>query len=214
MGGVLFLPSPSLCTQKLQGTEEMDRFLGKEAMACRLRKVRQEQVAEGSQELGEDKECSGGKRPRRTAPGTADYLADPSWRRIRAEGLDCDYTLLFRKAEADEIFRELEKEVEYFTGKQQAGPDEEMLLGSCVWPWGWSRALPVMLRGPHRSNTQYMLLNPCPVPGAHTDRNEESELGPISLRERQEPLLGPCLSLSRSPKIGPWCEREGITVLS
>lgn len=141
----------------------MDRFLGKEATACRLRKVRQEQAAEGSPKLGEDKECSGGKRPRRTAPGTAEDLADPSWRRIRAEGLDCEYTLLFHKAEADEIFRELEKEVEYFTGKQQAGPDGEMLLRSCVWPWGRSRALPVMLRGSRRSNTQYMLLNLFPV---------------------------------------------------
>lgn len=27
-----------------------------------------------------------------------------------------DYTILFDKAEADEIFRELEQEVEYFTG--------------------------------------------------------------------------------------------------
>ncbi|NWU20914.1 ALKB2 demethylase, partial [Dyaphorophyia castanea] len=32
----------------------------------------------------------------------------------RAEGLSCDYRILFGKAEADEIFQELEKEVEYF----------------------------------------------------------------------------------------------------
>ncbi|XP_005055319.1 PREDICTED: DNA oxidative demethylase ALKBH2, partial [Ficedula albicollis] len=35
-------------------------------------------------------------------------------REIRAEGLSCDYRILFGKAEADEIFQELEKEVEYF----------------------------------------------------------------------------------------------------
>uniref|UniRef100_UPI00398F0438 DNA oxidative demethylase ALKBH2 n=1 Tax=Pristiophorus japonicus TaxID=55135 RepID=UPI00398F0438 len=42
--------------------------------------------------------------------------AEYSWRRIRAEGLDCDYTKLFTKSEADEIFVQLEKELEYFSG--------------------------------------------------------------------------------------------------
>ncbi|NXE96931.1 ALKB2 demethylase, partial [Menura novaehollandiae] len=46
----------------------------------------------------------GGKRPR---------LEEPP-REIRAEGLSCDYRILFGKAEADEIFQQLEKEVEYF----------------------------------------------------------------------------------------------------
>uniref|UniRef100_A0A8C3Y9N4 DNA oxidative demethylase ALKBH2 n=1 Tax=Catharus ustulatus TaxID=91951 RepID=A0A8C3Y9N4_CATUS len=40
----------------------------------------------------------------------------PPPREIRAEGLSCDYRILFSKAEADEIFQELEKEVEYFEG--------------------------------------------------------------------------------------------------
>ncbi|KAJ7309852.1 hypothetical protein JRQ81_007926 [Phrynocephalus forsythii] len=39
------------------------------------------------------------------------------WRQIRAEGLSCDYRILFGRAEADQIFQELEKEVEYFEGK-------------------------------------------------------------------------------------------------
>ncbi|NXL91799.1 ALKB2 demethylase, partial [Alectura lathami] len=37
---------------------------------------------------------------------------------IRAQGLSCEYRLLFSKAEADEIFQQLEKEVEYFEGEQ------------------------------------------------------------------------------------------------
>nr|XP_028559697.1 DNA oxidative demethylase ALKBH2 isoform X1 [Podarcis muralis]XP_028559698.1 DNA oxidative demethylase ALKBH2 isoform X1 [Podarcis muralis]XP_028559699.1 DNA oxidative demethylase ALKBH2 isoform X1 [Podarcis muralis]XP_028559701.1 DNA oxidative demethylase ALKBH2 isoform X1 [Podarcis muralis]XP_028559702.1 DNA oxidative demethylase ALKBH2 isoform X1 [Podarcis muralis]XP_028559703.1 DNA oxidative demethylase ALKBH2 isoform X1 [Podarcis muralis]XP_028559704.1 DNA oxidative demethylase ALKBH2 len=41
-------------------------------------------------------------------------LVGASWKHIRAEGLNCDYRILFNKAEADRIFQELEKEVEYF----------------------------------------------------------------------------------------------------
>ncbi|NXH62190.1 ALKB2 demethylase, partial [Rhabdornis inornatus] len=51
-----------------------------------------------------------GKRPRLEEPGPE----RPPPREIRAEGLNCDYRILFGKAEADEIFQELEKEVEYF----------------------------------------------------------------------------------------------------
>uniref|UniRef100_A0A8C0WUG1 DNA oxidative demethylase ALKBH2 n=1 Tax=Castor canadensis TaxID=51338 RepID=A0A8C0WUG1_CASCN len=72
----------------------MDRFLKKRAQ-------------EGLVGKGQEHEPPGGDRgsPR-----------SPSWRHIAAEGLDCDYTVLFGKAEADEILRELEEEVEYFTG--------------------------------------------------------------------------------------------------
>lgn len=55
----------------------------------------------------------GGKRPRAEEP----VPGQPRWREIRAEGLSCDYRLLFGKAEADEIFRQLEEEVEYFEGE-------------------------------------------------------------------------------------------------
>ncbi|NXD31104.1 ALKB2 demethylase, partial [Spelaeornis formosus] len=64
----------------------MDRFVVKRP---------REQAAEG-----------GGKRPRLEEAGAV--------REIRAEGLRCQYRILFGKAEADEIFQELEKEVEYF----------------------------------------------------------------------------------------------------
>ncbi|XP_074700789.1 DNA oxidative demethylase ALKBH2 isoform X2 [Strix aluco] len=55
----------------------------------------------------------GGKRPRPEAPASG----QPLWQEIRAEGLSCDYRLLFSKAEADEIFQQLEEEVEYFEGE-------------------------------------------------------------------------------------------------
>ncbi|NXN78081.1 ALKB2 demethylase, partial [Bombycilla garrulus] len=58
----------------------------------------------------EDGDSGGGKRPRLEEAGPE--RAPP--REIRAEGLSCDYRILFGKAEADEIFQQLEKEVEYF----------------------------------------------------------------------------------------------------
>ncbi|PNJ82906.1 ALKBH2 isoform 5, partial [Pongo abelii] len=94
----------------------MDRFLVKGAQGGLLRKQEeQEPTAKEPAVLGGDKESTR-KRPRREAPGNGGHSASPSWRHIRAEGLDCSYTVLFGKAEADEIFQELEKEVEYFTG--------------------------------------------------------------------------------------------------
>lgn len=38
------------------------------------------------------------------------------WQKIEAQGLDCDYSLLFSKEEANRLFMQLEEEVEYFTG--------------------------------------------------------------------------------------------------
>ncbi|XP_037672885.1 DNA oxidative demethylase ALKBH2 [Choloepus didactylus] len=100
----------------------MDKFLVKGALKGHLEKreegslgQEQEQMGECSTMLGGDKESTR-KRPRRETLEDGIPLAGLSWRHIRAEGLDCDYTVLFGRAEADEIFRELEKEVEYFTG--------------------------------------------------------------------------------------------------
>ncbi|XP_074525468.1 DNA oxidative demethylase ALKBH2 isoform X2 [Halichoeres trimaculatus] len=40
------------------------------------------------------------------------------WRKIEAEGLDCDYALLFSKEEADQLFKRLEEELVYSTGEE------------------------------------------------------------------------------------------------
>ena len=98
--------------------DRMDRFLVKGAVGGLWGKREQEQTGGGPAGLGEEEENSR-KKPRREGPGNGVDSAGLSWRRIRAEGLDCDYTVLFAKAEADAIFQELEKEVEYFTGKQR-----------------------------------------------------------------------------------------------
>lgn len=104
----------------------MDRFLVKGALGGLLGKREQEASREGAAGLRGDKESSR-KRPRTDTPGNAGHLAGPSWRHIRAEGLSCDYTVLFGKAEADKILQELEQEVEYFTGKQRtAGRVEDL----------------------------------------------------------------------------------------
>ncbi|KAM9056248.1 DNA oxidative demethylase ALKBH2 isoform X2 [Balaenoptera acutorostrata] len=97
----------------------MDRFLVKGAVRGLMGKREQEQTGGGPAGLAEE-EGTSGKKPRRAAPGSGVHSAGLSWRHIGAEGLDCDYTVLFGKAEADEIFQELEKEVEYFTGTKTA----------------------------------------------------------------------------------------------
>ncbi|XP_065760370.1 DNA oxidative demethylase ALKBH2 isoform X3 [Muntiacus reevesi] len=97
----------------------MDRFLVKGSVGGLKRRMEQEQTGGGPAGLAEE-EGNSKKKPRKAAPGNGVDLAWLSWRHIRAEGLDCDYTVLFGKAEADEIFQELEKEVEYFTGTKTA----------------------------------------------------------------------------------------------
>lgn len=96
----------------------MDRFLVKGALGDLLGKREREASGEGPAGLQADQE-GGRKRPKAETPGNAGHQAGPRWQHIRAEGLSCDYTVLFGKAEADKIFQELEREVEYFTGKQR-----------------------------------------------------------------------------------------------
>ncbi len=46
----------------------------------------------------------------------AEFAHPVPWQKIEAEGLDCDYALLFSKEEADHLFKQLEEEVVYSTG--------------------------------------------------------------------------------------------------
>ncbi|KAM9810944.1 DNA oxidative demethylase ALKBH2 [Neosynchiropus ocellatus] len=48
----------------------------------------------------------------------AEFSNPIPWQKIEAEGLDCDYALLFSKEEADQLFTKLEEEVVYATGEE------------------------------------------------------------------------------------------------
>lgn len=49
-------------------------------------------------------------------PALGEFAHPVPWQKIEAEGLDCDYALLFSKKEADHLFKQLEEEVVYATG--------------------------------------------------------------------------------------------------
>lgn len=107
------LPAP----RSLLCGDRMDRFLVTGALGSLVGK--REGEANPEDPAGQRGEESSRKRPRAETLPNAGPLASPTWRHIRAEGLSCDYTVLFGKAEADKIFQELEQGVEYFTGKQR-----------------------------------------------------------------------------------------------
>ncbi|KAM8865293.1 DNA oxidative demethylase ALKBH2 [Synchiropus picturatus] len=48
----------------------------------------------------------------------AEFSSPIPWQKIEAEGLDCDYALLFSKEEAEQLFTKLEEEVVYATGEE------------------------------------------------------------------------------------------------
>ncbi|NXM73627.1 ALKB2 demethylase, partial [Serilophus lunatus] len=56
------------------------------------------------------------KRPREQPEGGGQRRRAAGVRHIRAPGLSCDYSLLFGRAEADELLRRLERDVQYFEG--------------------------------------------------------------------------------------------------
>ncbi|XP_028905139.1 DNA oxidative demethylase ALKBH2 [Ornithorhynchus anatinus] len=102
----------------------MDRFLVKGARGCSVGKGPREQLgrkrALEHSEDGQERE-SEPENGRENLEKKTSVMADPSvggyrWQQIKAEGLDCDYAVLFGRAEADGLFQELEREVEYFTG--------------------------------------------------------------------------------------------------
>ncbi|NXC46044.1 ALKB2 demethylase, partial [Penelope pileata] len=59
-----------------------------------------------------------GKKPRLEEAAGGPGRPSPSPQEIRGPGLSLEYRLLFGRAEADEIFRLLEEQVEYFEGEQ------------------------------------------------------------------------------------------------
>ncbi|XP_072456286.1 DNA oxidative demethylase ALKBH2 isoform X1 [Notamacropus eugenii] len=95
--------------------QQMDRFLVKKAVRYPLEQAREGQEP-GHTFQGEEEERTK-KKPRRETEGKDSGLVGAChWRKIQAENLDCDYTVLFGRKEADELLQTLEKEVEYFEG--------------------------------------------------------------------------------------------------
>ncbi|XP_054852642.1 DNA oxidative demethylase ALKBH2 [Eublepharis macularius] len=97
----------------------MDKFLVRGAL--KLQPEKRKHQPEEEEEAGCAKEENGTeeKRPRlpMALPDEPRVICATPWKEIRAEGLDCNYTVLFGKAKADWLFQELEKEVEYFEGE-------------------------------------------------------------------------------------------------
>ncbi|KAL8180021.1 UNVERIFIED_CONTAM: Alpha-ketoglutarate-dependent dioxygenase alkB 2 [Gekko kuhli] len=96
----------------------MDKFLVRGALKLTPEK-RKHQLEEEDADCTKEKNETKEKRP--SLPVA--LLDEPrqmradAWREIRAEGLNCSYTVLFGKAKADGLFQEMEKEVEYFEGE-------------------------------------------------------------------------------------------------
>ncbi|XP_048370290.1 DNA oxidative demethylase ALKBH2 [Sphaerodactylus townsendi] len=96
----------------------MDKFLVRGTPKLTSEK-RQHQPEEGDGDCTEDKDGTEEERPRRPValPDEPHKRRATPWREIRAQGLNCSYTILFGKNEADRLFQELEKEIEYFEGE-------------------------------------------------------------------------------------------------
>ncbi|XP_006015209.1 DNA oxidative demethylase ALKBH2 [Alligator sinensis] len=96
----------------------MDKFLVKKPSLGRSKQKLLVTTEETCGDLDCAGEESGGerKRPRPENAGTDGSLPHSPWQHVQAEGLSCDYRILFGRAEADEILQQLEKEVEYFEG--------------------------------------------------------------------------------------------------
>lgn len=72
------------------------------------KKIKQERDKKMKEEDSEDDEDA----------AFAEFSNPVPWQKIEAEGLDCDYALLFSKEEADSLFTQLEEEVVYATGEE------------------------------------------------------------------------------------------------
>lgn len=88
----------------------MDKFVIKRPNGCAPGKRKREDLDRKTEEIGNSKLKDDTRR------GLVLSEKAYTWRNIQSEGLECDYTLLFAKAEADEIFTELENNISYFSG--------------------------------------------------------------------------------------------------
>ncbi|KAM4053106.1 DNA oxidative demethylase ALKBH2 [Anomaloglossus baeobatrachus] len=92
----------------------MDKFVIKKSQTKSKRTLVDENA--GCSDTGHQAEDLPGKKGRIE---NMDSLLEETytWKRIRAENLSCDYTTLFNKTEANDLFQQLEKNIIYFTGE-------------------------------------------------------------------------------------------------
>ncbi|KAL2091772.1 hypothetical protein ACEWY4_011570 [Coilia grayii] len=102
----------------------MDKFVTRSKRPARgpgqagLSKRTREGAVEGRQQAHREEQETNVAQGEDSSRLPEEFSQPIPWRKIEAEGLDCDYGLLFKTEEATELFNELEKEVEYFTGDQ------------------------------------------------------------------------------------------------
>uniref|UniRef100_A0A1A8G2W4 DNA oxidative demethylase ALKBH2 n=2 Tax=Nothobranchius korthausae TaxID=1143690 RepID=A0A1A8G2W4_9TELE len=94
----------------------MEKFLlqGQKKYPCTSRPNVQQRSPRKKIKLEEEK----GIKEENEDPALEEFSHPIPWQKIEAEGLDCDYAMLFPKGEADDLFRQLEEEVVYSTGEE------------------------------------------------------------------------------------------------
>ncbi|XP_067083725.1 DNA oxidative demethylase ALKBH2 isoform X1 [Osmerus mordax] len=104
----------------LMCTSLMDTFMTrKRSHAQRTAAVQRTEAVRSPLKLESDKsECISEDVKHAGEEDLAEFSQPVPWRKIEAEGLDCDYALLFTKEEADRLFKKLEEEVVYLTGDE------------------------------------------------------------------------------------------------
>ncbi|XP_028270491.1 DNA oxidative demethylase ALKBH2 [Parambassis ranga] len=92
----------------------MEKFviLGQNKRSCNSDAATRKKIKRGKDDRIKEEE-------EKNAEEDEDEFSHPvPWQKIEAEGLDCDYVLLFSKEEADHLFKQLEEEVVYSTGEE------------------------------------------------------------------------------------------------
>lgn len=92
----------------------MDKFLTQTRKRSCVDRAEQQTEAEGKKLKQEDENEKEDVEP--AEEDLTEFSQPVPWKKIEAEGLDCDYALLFNTAEADSLYKQLEEEVVYLTG--------------------------------------------------------------------------------------------------
>ncbi|XP_069475544.1 DNA oxidative demethylase ALKBH2 isoform X2 [Ambystoma mexicanum] len=93
----------------------MDTFVIKAAGSCTSGKRKRENLETKTEEGLMDTQLTCDDASRGLLSNEKATWPPYTWTKIKSQGLDCDYTSLFCKAEADDIFLELENKLTYFS---------------------------------------------------------------------------------------------------